>query len=160
MGANKNSPQRTRPMSQSQLQKSHTNTNCQDNVVMAQLHVLGTIPRSTRGSTGKEAKEPNNLGKKLRTDRTVRLAVADCPPEKGQTVQKIGRGRSVQKSPTTEKHLLRLNGPLNGPRPLEVCPPAADCPPSTRGRSVNEQNRNPRTRKNISPKSSPDLPNG
>jgi hypothetical protein len=118
---------------------------------MDQLQVLGTIPRSTRGSTRKEAKEPNNLGKNLPTDRTVRLAVTDCPPEKGRTVWKTGRGRSaVQKTPPTEKHRLFLNGPPNVTRPLADCPPAADCPPSTRGRSVNEQSINPRTCKNIS----------
>jgi hypothetical protein len=77
-------------MSQSQLQKSHTNTNHQDNVVMDQVQVLGMISRSTRGSTRKEAKEPNNLGKNLRTDRTVRLAAADCPLENGKTVRKTG----------------------------------------------------------------------
>jgi hypothetical protein len=155
MGADKNSPQRTRPMSQSQLQKSHTNTNCQDNVVMDPLEVLGTIPRRTCESTRKEAKEANNLGKNLRTDRTVRLAVADCPPQKGRTIQRTGCGQfAVQKSPPTEKHRLCLNGPLNGPRPL------ADCPPTTHGWSVEELRRNTRTRKNTSPKSSPDLPNG
>jgi hypothetical protein len=74
------------PMSQSQLQKSHTNTNRQDNVVMDQLQVLGTIPRSTRGSTREEAKEPNKLGKFMCTDQTVRLAIADCPPKGGRTV--------------------------------------------------------------------------
>jgi hypothetical protein len=104
MGANKNSPQRTRPTSQSQLQKSHTNTNRQDNVVMDQLQVLGTIPQSTRGSTREEAKERIKLGEKLRKDRTVRLAAADHPPEKGRTVRWTGRGRSaVQKSPLIEK---------------------------------------------------------
>jgi hypothetical protein len=73
---------------------------------MDQLKVLGTIPRSTHGSTRKEAKEPNNLGKKMRTDRTVRLAAADCPPQKGRTVWKTGRGRSaVQKSPPTETNV-------------------------------------------------------
>jgi hypothetical protein len=74
----KNLLQRTRPMSQTQLQKSHTNTNRQDNVVMDQLQVLGTIPRSTRGSTRREAKKPIKLGKFLRIDLTVRLATADC----------------------------------------------------------------------------------
>jgi hypothetical protein len=34
MGADKTFSQRPRPMSQLQLQKSHTNTNHQDNVVM------------------------------------------------------------------------------------------------------------------------------
>jgi hypothetical protein len=86
MGADKNSLQRTRPKSQSQLQKSHTNTNCQNNVVMDQLQVIGTIPQSTRGSTREEAKEPNKLGKFLRIDRIVRLATADCPPKAGWTV--------------------------------------------------------------------------
>jgi phenylpropionate dioxygenase-like ring-hydroxylating dioxygenase large terminal subunit len=80
MGADKNSPQRTRPKSHSQLQMSHTNTSRQDNVVLDQLQVLGVIPWSTRGSTRVEAKEPIKLGKFLRTGRTVRLAVADCPP--------------------------------------------------------------------------------
>jgi hypothetical protein len=103
MGADKNSLQRTRPMSQSQLQKSHTNTYHQDNVVMYQLQVLGMISQSTRGSTRKEAKEPNTLGNNPCTDRTVHLVVADCPPEMGRTVQKTGRGQSaVQKSPPTE----------------------------------------------------------
>jgi hypothetical protein len=87
MGVDKNSPQNTRPMSQLQLQKSYMNTNRQDNVVMDQLQVLGTIPQSTRGSTREEAKEPNKLGKILHTDRTVRRregglsrqAGEDCP---------------------------------------------------------------------------------
>jgi hypothetical protein len=153
MGADKNSPQITRPMSQSQLQKSHSNTNRQDNIVMDQLQVLGTIPQSTRGSTRKETKESNNLGKNLRTDQTVRLAVADCSAEMGRTVRKTGRGWSaVQKSPPTEKHCLCLNGPPNGPQPLADCPPAADCPPSTSEWSVNEQSRNPRTHKEHLPK--------
>jgi hypothetical protein len=73
-------------MSQSQLQKSHMNTNHQDNVVMDQLQFLRTIPRSTRGSTREEAKEPIKLGKILRKDWTVRLAAADYPPGKGHTV--------------------------------------------------------------------------
>jgi hypothetical protein len=116
MGADKNSPQRTRSMSQSQLQKSHTNTNRQYNIVMDQLHVIGMIPLSTHGSTRKEAKESNNLRKKLCTDRIVCLAVADCLPEKGRTVRKTGHERSaVQNSPPTEKHRLCLNGPPNGP---------------------------------------------
>jgi hypothetical protein len=83
MGADKNSPRRTRPMSQSQLQKSHTNTNRQDNIVMDQLQVLGMIPQNTCGSTREEAKESIKLGKFLRTDRTVRLAAADCSPGRG-----------------------------------------------------------------------------
>jgi hypothetical protein len=74
------------PKSQSQLQKSHTNTNRQDNIVMDQLQDLGTIPQSTRKSTREEAKEPNKLGKFLRTDRTVRLATTDCPPKGGRTL--------------------------------------------------------------------------
>jgi hypothetical protein len=136
MGVDKNSPQITRPMSQSQLQKSHTNTNRQDNVVMDQLQVLGTIPWNTRGSTWEEAKELIKLGKNQRTDRTVRLAAADCPLEKGRTVHKTGRGRSaVQKLPPTEKQHFYLNVPPNGPRGV------ADCPPSTRGRSVDELRR-------------------
>jgi hypothetical protein len=53
---------------------------------MDQLQVLGTIPRSTRGSTREEAKEPNKLGKFMCTDQTVRLAIADCPPKGGRTV--------------------------------------------------------------------------
>jgi hypothetical protein len=57
---------------------------------MDQLQVLGTISRSTRGSSRKEAKEPNNLGKNLRTDRTVCLAAADYPREKGRTDRKTG----------------------------------------------------------------------
>jgi hypothetical protein len=65
MGADKNSLQRTRPMSQSQLRKSHTNTNLQDNVVMDQLR------RNTRGSTREEAKELIKLGKNQRIDRIV-----------------------------------------------------------------------------------------
>jgi hypothetical protein len=58
-------------MSQSQLQKSQTNTNHQDNVVIDQLQVLGMIPLNTHGSTGEEAKEPIKLGKIQRTGRTV-----------------------------------------------------------------------------------------
>jgi hypothetical protein len=146
---------------QSQHQKLHTNTNCQDNVVMDQLQVLRTIPRSTRGSTRKEAKEPNNLGKNLLTDRTVRLAIADCLLEKGRIVQRIGRRRSiVQKSPPTEKHRIYLNSPPNGLRPLADSPPVADCLPTKRGRSVEELHRNTRTCKSTSLKSSSDLPNG
>jgi hypothetical protein len=53
---------------------------------MDQLQVLRTIPRSTRGSTREEAKEPIKLGKILRKDWTVRLAAADYPPGKGHTV--------------------------------------------------------------------------
>jgi hypothetical protein len=53
---------------------------------MDQLQVLRTIPRSTRGSTREEAKEPIKLGKILRKDWTVRLAAADYPPGKGRTV--------------------------------------------------------------------------
>jgi hypothetical protein len=83
-------PQRTRPMSKSQLQNSHTNTNHQDNVVMDQLQVLGSIPRSTRGRTREETKEPIKFRKILRIDRTVRLAVAECTPGKGRTVRKNG----------------------------------------------------------------------
>jgi hypothetical protein len=70
-------------MSQSQLQKSHTNTNRQDNVVMDQLRVLGTIPWNTHGSTREEAKEPIKLGTNRRTDRTVRLPAVDYPPRGG-----------------------------------------------------------------------------
>jgi hypothetical protein len=77
-------------MYQSQLQKSHTNTNRQDDVVMDQLQVLGMIPRNSHGSTREEAKEPIKLGKILRTDRTVCPAAADCPPGKGQTIRKTG----------------------------------------------------------------------
>jgi hypothetical protein len=135
-------------MSQSQLQKSHTNTNRQDNVVMDQLQVLGMIPRSTHESTRREAKEPIKLGKFLRTDRTVRLAVADCPEDR--------RGLSaVQKTLPAEKTVLSKR-----PQPLAECPPAADCPPTTRGRSVEEFRRKTRMRNDTSPKSSPDLPNG
>jgi hypothetical protein len=133
-------------MSQSQLQKSHMNTNRQDNVVMDQLQVLGTIPRSARGSTRRDAKEPNNLGKNLRTDQTVCLATTYCSLEKGRTVRKTRRGRSaVQKLPPTKKHHFCLNGPPNGPQPLVDCPPVADFPPSTRRLSENEQSRNLRT---------------
>jgi hypothetical protein len=53
---------------------------------MDQLQDLGTIPQSTRKSTREEAKEPNKLGKFLRTDRTVRLATIDCPPKGGRTL--------------------------------------------------------------------------
>jgi hypothetical protein len=118
MGADKNSPQRTRPTSQSQLQKSHTNTNHQDNIVMDHLRVLGTIPQSTRGSTREEAKEPIKLGKKLRTDRTVRLAAADCPPEKGRTVWWTGQGADGPQyksrlQPKTQ--CMCLNSLHNGP---------------------------------------------
>jgi hypothetical protein len=74
-------------MSQSQLQKSHTNTNRQDNIVMDQLQVLGTIPWNTQRSTREEAKEPIKLGKILRTEQIVPLAVTDCPLEKGRTVR-------------------------------------------------------------------------
>jgi hypothetical protein len=80
----------TRPKSQSQLQKSHTNTNRKGNVVMDQLQVLGMIPRSTRGSTRKDAKEPIKHGKFLRTDRTVRLATADYPPGRGGLSRRTG----------------------------------------------------------------------
>jgi hypothetical protein len=78
---------------------------------MDQLEVLGTIPRSTHGSTREEAKEPIKLGKFLRIDRTVRLAAADCPPGRGWCSEDR-RGRSaVQKSfPTTKTHLC-VNGP-------------------------------------------------
>jgi hypothetical protein len=148
-------------MSQSQLKKSHTNTNRQDNVVMDQLQVLGMIPLSTRGSTRKEAKEPIKLGKILRTDWTVRLSAADYPPGKARTIRKIGaNGLPYEKMLPAEKHRFCLNGPQNGPRPLADCLPAAECPPNTRGRSLNELRRKMRTRKNTSPKSSPDLPNG
>jgi hypothetical protein len=144
-------------MSQLQLQKSHTNTNRQNNVVLDQLQVLRMTPWSTRGSTRKEAKEPNNLIKKLHKDRTVRLAIMDCPPEKGWTVWKTRRAQSaLQKSPPTEKLHLCLNGPLG----VADCSPAADCPPSMLGLPGNRHNRNLRTRKNTSPKSSLDLPNG
>jgi hypothetical protein len=116
MGADKNSLHGSRPMSQSQLLKSHTNTNRQDNIVMDQLQVLGTIPRSTRRSTRKEAKEPNTLDKNLLIDRTVHLAVTECPPEKEQTVRKTGCRRSaVEKSPPIEKHRLYLNSTPDGP---------------------------------------------
>jgi hypothetical protein len=73
------------------------NTNHQDNVVIDQLQVLGTIPRSTHGSTRGEAKEPIKLGKISRTDRTVRLAAADCAPGKGRTVQKTGAAGPLYK---------------------------------------------------------------
>jgi hypothetical protein len=107
---------------------------------MEQLQVLGMISRSTRGSTRKEAKEPNNLGKNLRTDRTVRLAAANCPPEKGQTVRSTRRGRSaIQKSHPTKKHRFCINGPPKGLQPPADRPPAADCPRSTHRRSENEQ---------------------
>jgi hypothetical protein len=93
MGADKNYPQTTRPMSQSQLQKSHTNTNRQNNIVMDQLQVLGTIPRNTRGSTREEAKEPIELRENLRIDRTVPNSRglsaregADCPEDRARTV--------------------------------------------------------------------------
>jgi hypothetical protein len=148
-------------MSQSQLRKSHTNTNRQDNIVMGQLQVLGTIPRSTRGSTRKDAKEPVKLGKFLRTDRTIRRAAADCPQERGGLFGKTGTGCPEYKSPLQpKKQHLYPNGPQNGSRPLADCPPAADCPlatecpPTTRERSVEELRRKQRTRKNTSPKSS------
>jgi hypothetical protein len=137
MGADKISLQRTRPKSQSQLQKSHTNTNCQNNVVMDQLQVIGTIPQSTRGSTREEAKEPNKLGKFLRIDQIVRLATADCPPKAGWTVWTGRRGLSaVQKSSPTAKTRLYVNGPRNGPQspsrtvrqPRTVCQARADGP--------------------------------
>jgi hypothetical protein len=91
MGADKISPQRTRPMSQLQLRKSHTNTNRQDNIVMGQLQVLGTIPRSTRGRTRKDAKEPIKLGKFLRTDQTIRRATTDCPQGRADCSEKQAR---------------------------------------------------------------------
>jgi hypothetical protein len=105
MGADKNYPQRTRSMSQSQLQKSQTNTNHQDNVVMDQLQALGTIPQNTHGSTREGAKEPIKLSTMQRTERTVLLAATNCLPEKGWTVWKTGCGRSaVQKSPPAENN--------------------------------------------------------
>jgi hypothetical protein len=61
-----------------------------DNIVMDQLQVLGTIPRSTRGSTGKEEKKPIKLGKFLCTDRNARLVAVDCPLGRGWTVRKTG----------------------------------------------------------------------
>jgi hypothetical protein len=136
MGTDKNSPQRTWPMSQSQLRKSHTNTNRQDNIVMGQLQVLGTIPRRTRTSTRKDAKEPIKLGKFLRTDHTVHLAARGLSGREGRTVLKNRCGLSiVQKSSPTEN--------------------------SASWRTVREEvRRKQRTRKNTSPKSSPDLPNG
>jgi hypothetical protein len=82
--------QRTRPMSQWQLQRSHTNTNRQDNVVMDQLQNQGMIPRSTHGSNRREAKERTKLGKFLCTDQTACLDVADCTLGRGRTVRKTG----------------------------------------------------------------------
>jgi hypothetical protein len=84
---------------------------------MDQLQDLGTIPQSTRKSTREEAKEPNKLGKFLRTDRTVRLATTDCPPKGGWTLQTGRCGLSaVQKSSPTAKTQLCVNGPRNGPQ--------------------------------------------
>jgi hypothetical protein len=129
-------------MSQSQLQKSHTNTNRKDNVVMDQLQVLGMIPRSTCGITRKGAKEPIKLGKFLRTDRTVRLAVADCLPRRDRLSGRTDVDCLQYKSPLQpKKQRLCLNGPQNGLRPLADCPPAVDCPPTTRGWSVDELRR-------------------
>jgi hypothetical protein len=95
--------QRTRPKSQSQLQKSHTNTNRQDNVVMDKLQVIGTIPQSTRGSTRKDAKEQIKLGKFLCTDRTVRLAAADCSPGRGGLFGRADTDCLQYKSPPQPK---------------------------------------------------------
>jgi hypothetical protein len=91
-------------MSQLQLQKSHTNTNRRDNVVMDQLQVLGTNPRSTCGSTRNDAKEPIKLCKFLRTDRTVRLATADCPPGRGGLSGRIDANCLQYKSPLQTKN--------------------------------------------------------
>jgi hypothetical protein len=91
MGADKNSSSKNLDYVPVASPKSHTNTNRQDNVVMDQLQVLGRIPRSTRRSTRREAKELIKLGKILLTDRTVHLTVADCPPGRGglSAVQKM-----------------------------------------------------------------------
>jgi hypothetical protein len=100
--------QRTRHMSQSQLKKSHTNTNRQDNVVMDQIQVLGTIPRNTRRSRIEEAKEPIKLGKILRTDRTVCPATADCPRGKGWTVRKRGADGSPYRKHFQPKNIASV----------------------------------------------------
>jgi hypothetical protein len=91
-------------MSQLQLQKSHTNTNRQDNVVMDQLQVLGTNPRSTCVSTRKDAKEPIKLCKFLHTDRIVRLATADCPLGRGGLSGRIDANCPQYKSPLQTKN--------------------------------------------------------
>jgi hypothetical protein len=105
-----------------------------------------------------------------RTHQTWQDSVyrSDCPPgcrglsaREGADCPEDRRGRSaVQKMLPAGKHRFCLNGPQNGLRSLADCPPAANCPPNSRGRSVDQQRRKTRTRKNTSPNSSPDLPNG
>jgi hypothetical protein len=119
--------QRTRLMSQSQLQKSHTNNNRQDNVVMDQLQVLGTIPRSTHGSTRKEARTYQTW-----QDSAYR---SDCPPscrglsarEGAECPEEKRELSAVQKTLPAEKPHFCLNGPPNSRRPLADYLPAADC---------------------------------
>jgi hypothetical protein len=107
----------------------------------------------------KEAKEPIKLGKFLRTDQTVRLAVVDCPLGRGGLSGRQARMVRNTKDVSNRKTRFCLNVSPNGREPLSDCPPAADCPGKTRGRSMDEQRRKMQTRKNTFPKSSPDLPN-
>jgi hypothetical protein len=100
---------------------------------MDQPQVLGTIPRSTRGST-KERREESNQGTELRgtgglsgqEGRTVRKSHADCPAKSG------GLSACVRQTVRPEPRTVRK-------KPIE--PPVAtlgktDRPPGTRGLSV------------------------
>jgi hypothetical protein len=116
-------------MSKSQLQKSHTNTNRQDNIVMDQLQVLGTIPRSTCGSTREEAKEPIKLGKILRKNWTVRLAAMDCPPKEGRTVRSTKVLSNSENTSLCKRSAERSASPLRTVgQPRTVCQTRADGP--------------------------------
>jgi ssDNA-binding replication factor A large subunit len=104
MGADKNSSSKNSAYVPIATPKVTHNTNRQDNVLMDQLQVLGTIPRSTRGNTREETKEPIKLGKILCTDQTVRLATADYPSGKERTIQKTGMN-----GPPYKKHFQPKN---------------------------------------------------
>jgi hypothetical protein len=111
--------------------KSHTlaRTNRQDNVVMDQLQVLGTIPRSTHGSTRKEAKGPIKLGKFLHTDRTVRLAATNCPSRRGGPSGRTWADCPQYKSPFQTKNtsLCKQSAKRSAKGSWTVCQPRTVC---------------------------------
>jgi hypothetical protein len=123
---------------------------------MDQPQVLGTIPRSTRGST-KETREESNQGTKLpgsgglsgQAGRTVHKGRADCPAGyRGlsaplpQTVRP--EPRTIRKGHQNLQRCTANNGPSAGStRTVRQAP--ADRPPNTRGLSETSPNQNSKT---------------
>jgi hypothetical protein len=136
---------RQNPVTHERWIESHTNR--QDNKVMDEPQVLGTVPRSTRGSTKEGRKEPNQRAKQPgsgglsgQAGRTVRKGRADCPAGyRGlsaplpQTVRL--EPRTIRKRQQNLQRRTANNGPSAGStRTVRQAP--ADCPPGTRGLSA------------------------